>query len=123
MMLEHSFDLYADRNSAPLKPELLQRKRQTPAASTTVPTNNPKTEERVMRTSIVEHSFEFKGATARDIYEALLDAQRANIWSHGNTRVSKRVGTEFELFDGNVYGSLVQAVSFFHVGTTEMILI
>jgi activator of HSP90 ATPase len=70
-----------------------------------------KEEEQVIRTSQIDHSYDFKGISARDLYEALLDPRRADIWSHGKSKVSKRIGSEFRLFDGNVHGMLVKAVS------------
>lgn len=109
MVLEHSSDLYADKYSAPPTPELVQRKNRVITATPTL-AKKTTAKEKVVKTSIIEHSYDFKGATPRDIYEALLDTQRANIWSHGKAKVSKRIGTEFELFDGNVHGTLMQAV-------------
>lgn len=107
--IEHSSDLYADKHSAPPAPELVQRKNRVTTATPTL-AKKATANENVVKTSIVEHSYDFNGATPRDIYEALLDTQRANIWSHGKAKVSKRIGTEFELFDGNVHGTLMQAV-------------
>ncbi|CAO0791875.1 unnamed protein product [Mucor circinelloides] len=105
---QHSSDLYADKNSAPPTPELVQRKNRN-AATIPTPATNTAAEEKVVKTSIIEHSYDFVGATPREIYEALLDPQRAKIWSHGKAKVSKRIGTDFELFDGNVHGTLMQA--------------
>lgn len=105
---QYSSDLYADKHSAPPTPELVQRKNRVTTSTPTL-AKKTTTEEKIVKTSIVEHSYDFKGATPRDIYEALLDTQRANIWSHGQAKVSKRIGTEFELFDGNVHGTLMQA--------------
>lgn len=74
-----------------------------------LPPVTKKVEEKI-RTTTVEHSFEFPGASARGIYEALLDPARASVWTQGKPKVSKRMGSEFEFFDGNVHGVLLQAV-------------
>jgi activator of HSP90 ATPase len=100
---DYSSDLYADKNSVPSTPELVQRK-------STFTHSEKKDESKVVKTTIVEHSYEFQGASARDIYEALLDSKRADIWTRSKSKVSKRIGTDFEFFDGNVHGVLLQAV-------------
>ncbi|KAI8645023.1 activator of Hsp90 ATPase [Parasitella parasitica] len=107
---KHSSDLYADKNSTPPTPTLVQRKNLTQQAATSTPIKKTVADEKVIKTSIIEHSYDFIGATPRDIYEALLDAQRANIWSHGKAKVSKRIGSEFAMFDDNVHGTLMQAI-------------
>ncbi|GAN04474.1 hsp90 co-chaperone AHA1 [Mucor ambiguus] len=107
---QHSFDLYADKSSAPSTPELVQRNNRNAASTPSSPaTTRTAAEDKVVQTSVIEHSCDFTGATPREIYEALLDSQRAEIWSHGKAKVSKRIGTDFELFDGNVHGTLMQA--------------
>ncbi|KAI9470572.1 MAG: activator of Hsp90 ATPase [Benjaminiella poitrasii] len=103
----HSSDLYADKNSAPSTPTLIQRK---PISST--PTiSKKKDNNETVKTTIVDHSYEFKGITAREVYESLLNSKRADIWSHNKSKVSKKIGSEFQLFDGNVHGVLLQAAS------------
>lgn len=67
--------------------------------------------EQAVRTSQTEHSYDFKGIKAKDIYEALLDPRRADIWSHGKSKVSSRAGSDFQLFDGNIHGKLLKAVT------------
>ncbi|KAI7908239.1 activator of Hsp90 ATPase [Cokeromyces recurvatus] len=101
----HSSDLYADKNSAPSTPTLVQRKKTSSLTATTT-TNK---EDKVIKTAIINHSYEFKGVSARDIYETLLDSKRADIWSHNKSKISKKMGSEFQLFDGNVHGLLLQA--------------
>lgn len=103
----HSADLYADKDSTPSTPELKQRK---PASNQPI-TSETKKEETVIHTSQIEHSYDFKGINARDVYEALLDPRRADIWSHGKTKLSKRMGSDFQLFDGNIHGTLLKAVT------------
>ncbi|CEP20100.1 hypothetical protein [Parasitella parasitica] len=107
---KHSTDLYADKNSTPSTPQLVQRKNLTQQAGKSTPFKKTVVDEKMVKTSVVEHSYNFMGATTREIYEALLDARRANIWSHGKAKVSKRIGSEFEMFDGTVHGILMQAV-------------
>jgi activator of HSP90 ATPase len=103
---DYSSDLYANKNSVPSTPELAQRK-------STFTQREKKDEKKVVKTTIVEHSYEFQGASARDIYEALLDSKRADIWTRSKSKVSKKIGTNFEFFDGNVHGVLLQAVKYF----------
>lgn len=113
----HSADLYADKETTP---ELKQRKT---TIKQPVPAETRK-DETVVHTSQVEHSYDFKGGiTAKDIYEALLDPRRADIWSHGKSKVSKKMGSEFQLFDGNVHGRLVKAVSMRNIMCMCMYLI
>lgn len=66
----------------------------------------------VVKTTVVNHSFEFKGGDAKQIYEALLDPKRAVIWTRTSKslRLSKQIGSTFELFDGNVHGVLLDLV-------------
>jgi activator of HSP90 ATPase len=91
---------------------LIQRKE--PSSSFTLPPPERKKDDNIVKTTVVEHSFEFRGEgySARHIYESLLNPKRANIWTHGRAQVSKKVGSEFRFFDGNVHGQLLQAVSF-----------
>jgi activator of HSP90 ATPase len=106
--IDYSSDLYADNNSNVATPDLVQRKK---ASNVLPPLEKKKDTPAVVKTTIVEHSYEFKGVSARDIYEALLDSDRADIWTHGKSKVSKKIGSSFEFFDGNVHGVLLQAVS------------
>lgn len=89
----------------PITPTLAQRK------STFTPSEK-KNEREVVKTTIVEHSYDFQGTSSRDIYEALLDPKRADIWTRSKSKVSKKIGTDFEFFDGNVHGVLLQAVKY-----------
>ncbi|KAG2194909.1 hypothetical protein INT47_010651 [Mucor saturninus] len=92
--------------NASTPPDLVQR-RKAPV-SLPAPLVSTKKEDEVLRTTVVKHSFDFNGASARDIYEALLDPTRAAIWTHGKPKVSKKIGSRFEFFDGNVHGILLQ---------------
>ncbi|KAI8825876.1 activator of Hsp90 ATPase [Fimicolochytrium jonesii] len=49
-------------------------------------------------------------ASARDVFETLLDKQRVQAWSRGNAEIGREVGSTFRLFDGNVSGSLEEVV-------------
>ncbi|CEI92049.1 hypothetical protein RMCBS344292_06323 [Rhizopus microsporus] len=52
------------------------------------------------------------GGDAKQIYEALLDPKRAVIWTRTSKslKLSKQIGSTFELFDGNVQGVLLDLV-------------
>jgi activator of HSP90 ATPase len=105
-LIGHSSDVYQGE-SAPQTPELVQRK--PPQQNSTL--NNSDKQDQSIRTTKLQHSYDFKGSTARDVYEALLDLNRASVWSQGKAKVSKRIGSDFEFFDGNVHGKLLEAVS------------
>lgn len=101
LLSDYSADLYADSSTPP---DLIQRKKQVTLPPIT------KKDDGVLCTTVVEHTFDFNGTSARDIYEALLDSDRANIWTNGKSKVSKKIGSRFEFFDGNVHGVLLKTV-------------
>lgn len=49
-------------------------------------------------------------ASARDIFDALLEPQRVQIWTRSKVQISKQPGSQFSLFDGNITGEIVSVV-------------
>ncbi|KAI8885066.1 hypothetical protein K501DRAFT_284517 [Backusella circina FSU 941] len=107
LIKRHSSDVYQGESpSTPQTPELVQRKQPLQKQESA----SHHKQDQPIRTTKSQHSYDFKGSTSQDVYEALLDLKRALIWSKGKAKVSKRIGSEFELFDGNVHGTLLEAI-------------
>jgi activator of HSP90 ATPase len=49
--------------------------------------------------------------SANELYETLLDPQRVSAWSRGPAKISREIGSSFELFNGNVSGKMLELVS------------
>ncbi|KAJ3288450.1 hypothetical protein HK104_008168 [Borealophlyctis nickersoniae] len=60
-------------------------------------------------TTTINQKIEFV-ASGRDIYETLLDAQRVRAWTRGKAEIAREVGGTFNLFDGNITGTIVELV-------------
>ncbi|KAI9310852.1 chaperone activator Aha1 [Dichotomocladium elegans] len=76
----------------------------TTTPTTTGSKNGPK-----VNTTTLNDSIEFQ-TSAHEIYETLLDAQRVSAWTRGPAKISKEVGSTFELFNGNVRGEILELV-------------
>ncbi|ORE04130.1 hypothetical protein BCV72DRAFT_19935 [Rhizopus microsporus var. microsporus] len=98
----YSADLYVNSSN---KKEPAQNK----SSVSLQPIRSCEDKDTVVKTTVVNHSFEFKGGDAKQIYEALLDPKRAVIWTRTSKslKLSKQAGSTFELFDGNVQGVLL----------------
>ncbi|CEG70930.1 hypothetical protein RMATCC62417_06743 [Rhizopus microsporus] len=101
----YSADLYANSSN---KKESTQYK----SNISLQPIRSREDTDTAVKTTVANHSFEFKGGDAKQIYEALLDPKRAVIWTRtsNSLRLSKQIGSTFELFDGNVHGVLLDLV-------------
>ncbi|KAI8047404.1 activator of Hsp90 ATPase [Gilbertella persicaria] len=102
LVQNYSSDLYT--NTSP-KPEIVKKK---PVA--TMPHYETKKEEKVVKTTRLDLSYKLRGVASNDLYETLLDSRRADIWTLGPSQVSKKSGSEFRFFDGNVHGKIVRLV-------------
>ncbi|KAJ3055014.1 hypothetical protein HK097_000093 [Rhizophlyctis rosea] len=49
-------------------------------------------------------------ASASDVYETLLDPQRVRVWTRGRADITKEVGKPFNLFEGNITGTIEELV-------------
>ena len=67
--------------------------------------------DRVIQTTQLELTYTLRCVSTNDVYETLLNAERASLWTQGKAKVSKRVGSEFSFFDGNVHGKQLKLVS------------
>jgi activator of HSP90 ATPase len=47
---------------------------------------------------------------AKDIYDCFIDEKKCSLWTRGKVQVSKDVGSQFSLFDGNVTGKITELV-------------
>ncbi|KAL4210150.1 activator of Hsp90 ATPase [Rhizopus microsporus] len=101
----YSADLYANSNNK-------KGSTQNKSNVSLQPIRSREDTDTVVKTTVVNHSFEFKGGDAKQIYEALLDPKRAVIWTRTSKslKLSKQIGSTFELFDGNVQGVLLDLV-------------
>ncbi|KAI9329652.1 activator of Hsp90 ATPase [Pilaira anomala] len=62
-----------------------------------------------VNTTSLSETTEFQ-TSAHELYETLTDVQRAQVWTRGPVKLSKEVGTKFELFGGNVSGEILELV-------------
>ncbi|KAF7726617.1 hypothetical protein EC973_008581 [Apophysomyces ossiformis] len=62
-----------------------------------------------VNTTSLDETIDFQ-TSAHELYETLLDPQRVSIWTRSPAKISKEVGSKFELFNGNVSGELKEAV-------------
>lgn len=82
----------------------------TTTTSTSSSSKGEKKSPSKVNTTTLEETIEFQ-TSAHELYETLLDAQRVSIWTRGPAKISREVGSTFELFNGNVKGQLLEAVS------------
>ncbi|KAI8321360.1 activator of Hsp90 ATPase [Choanephora cucurbitarum] len=66
--------------------------------------------DRVIQTTQLELTYTLRGVSTNDVYETLLNAERASLWTQGKAKVSKRVGSKFSFFDDNVHGKQLKLV-------------
>ncbi|OAD78402.1 hypothetical protein PHYBLDRAFT_107242 [Phycomyces blakesleeanus NRRL 1555(-)] len=60
-----------------------------------------------VNTTTIKDTVEFL-TSANELYNTLLDPGRASIWSRGPAKISDKVGTKFEFFNGNVTGEILE---------------
>lgn len=62
-----------------------------------------------VNTTTLTDSVDFQ-TSAHEIYETLLDPQRAQIWTRGPVKLSKDINSDFEFFNGNVSGKILELI-------------
>ncbi|KAI8374283.1 activator of Hsp90 ATPase [Radiomyces spectabilis] len=60
-----------------------------------------------VNTTTLQETIEFQ-TSAHELFETLLDPQRASVWTRGPAQVSKQVGSKFQFFNGNVSGEILE---------------
>ncbi|KAI9209239.1 activator of Hsp90 ATPase [Polychytrium aggregatum] len=49
-------------------------------------------------------------ASARDLYDCIVDAGKASLWTRSKAVVSQQPGSDFSFFDGNITGTITELV-------------
>ncbi|KAG0186277.1 hypothetical protein DFQ28_008076 [Apophysomyces sp. BC1034] len=69
----------------------------------------PEVPAKKVNTTSLDETIDFQ-TSAHELYETLLDSNRVSIWTRGPAKISKEVGSKFELFNGNVSGEIKEAI-------------
>lgn len=123
--LEHGADVYIDQGksgqSAPVAEKIVKERTaihssaaapatsSVSSTSSTAPASAKTSSSSKVNTTTLSEVVEFQ-TSAHELYETLLDAQRVSIWTRGPAKISKEAGSQFELFNGNVRGELLETV-------------
>jgi activator of HSP90 ATPase len=114
LIAAHSKDVY-------IPPEQLGTQAPTPAAAGVIPGANKaknatsvtsqtsSTNSTYFSTTDIKVNTEFM-ASAADIYSALLDKAKVQLWTGGPAEIRPEVGSDFRLFNGNITGTIVELV-------------
>ncbi|CAO3638016.1 unnamed protein product [Cunninghamella echinulata] len=116
MIKNHSSDVYIENGEKKvIEPGVTKERsnithinKSTTASSTKTEEKSATTKNKVNTTSIND-VIEFQ-TSAHELYETLLDTQRVCAWTRGPAKISKEVGSPFELFGGNVSGKILELV-------------
>ncbi|KAI8085204.1 activator of Hsp90 ATPase [Halteromyces radiatus] len=114
LIKNHSSDVYIENGKNAIQPGVTKErsnvthinKSTTSTTSSTTVSNAPT--KKVNTTSITD-DVEFQ-TSAHEIYETLLDTQRLQAWTRGPVKMSREVGSTFELFNGNVSGKIMELI-------------
>ncbi|KAG1463108.1 hypothetical protein G6F56_005363 [Rhizopus delemar] len=80
------------------------------STTTSTTTNAVSSEKKAnVNTTTIHDRVDFQ-TSAQELYETLMDTQRAMVWTRGPVRLTKEVGSQFELFGGNVTGEILELV-------------
>lgn len=82
-----------------------------PAATASVAATNSTTvaPPKKVNTTTLNDTEEFQ-TSAHELFETLTNPQRAQIWTRGHVKLSPEVGSQFEFFNGNVTGEMLEVV-------------
>lgn len=116
MIKENCEDVYieSDKMGTPTPPRVATTKEHSSStkfgssSGTTVDAAAEVPAKKVNTTSLNETT-EFQ-TSAHELYETLTDVQRVQVWTRGPVKLSKEVGSKFELFGGNVSGEILELV-------------
>lgn len=118
IIIDHSSDVYIENGEKrAIQPGVTkERSNVTHINNTTTTSITTKTEttssstKNKVNTTTLNDVIEFQ-TSAHELYETLLDTQRVCAWTRGPAKISKEIGSTFELFNGNVSGKILELVS------------
>ncbi|KAI7870026.1 activator of Hsp90 ATPase [Spinellus fusiger] len=112
LIKEHSSDVYIEPSqlgqAAPPRVATPTAKPQSAPSQTNASTTGTRTAA-IVNTTTVTDTLEFL-TSAQELYETLLDPQRVTAWTRGPAKISREIGSKFELFHGNVTGEILELV-------------
>ena len=106
LMLAHSKDVYITQDEMKGHP-VKQHYSPKPPVAEIEKTAKPATQVGGMVTITQKISFQ---ATAKDLYEVLLNPKKVTVWTRAPCAIEKTVGSSFSLFGGNITGKIVELV-------------
>ncbi|KAG1057152.1 hypothetical protein G6F43_000987 [Rhizopus delemar] len=112
MIKENSEDVYieASKLGTPAPPRVVHKETSSSTKFGTTSTSNAEPEKKAhVNTTTITDSIDFQ-TSAQELYETLMDTQRAMVWTRGPVKLTKEVGSQFELFGGNVTGQILELV-------------
>ncbi|ORE02414.1 hypothetical protein BCV72DRAFT_215279 [Rhizopus microsporus var. microsporus] len=110
MIKENCEDVYieASKMGTPAPPRAAHSEKSS--ATQFAPKNTSTTEpvkKAIVNTTTLKDTVNFQ-TSAEELYERLMDPQFASVWTRGPVKLSKEVGSDFELFGGNVTGQILE---------------
>jgi activator of HSP90 ATPase len=112
MIKENSEDVYieASKLGTPAPPRAVHKETSSSTKFGTTSTSHAEPEKKAhVNTTTITDSIDFQ-TSAQELYETLMDTQRAMVWTRGPVKLTKEVGSQFELFGGNVTGQILELV-------------
>ncbi|CAO3614042.1 unnamed protein product [Cunninghamella blakesleeana] len=121
MIKNHSSDVYIENGEKnAIQPGVTKERSNVTHINKTTTSTSTKTEstsssssssssKKKINTTTLNDVVEFQ-TSAQELYETLLDTQRVCAWTRGPAKISKEIGSTFELFNGNVSGKILELV-------------
>ncbi|ORZ19490.1 activator of Hsp90 ATPase [Absidia repens] len=118
MIKNHSSDVYIENGQNVIQPGVTKERSNVTHINKSTTSNNSSEAASVTTTTpankkvntvAMNDDVEFQ-TSAHELYETLLDPQRVSAWSRGPAKISREIGSSFELFNGNVSGKILELV-------------
>ncbi|KAI9282567.1 activator of Hsp90 ATPase [Sporodiniella umbellata] len=113
MIQGNSDDVYIESDklgtAAPPRAVHKEKSSATQFGSSTASKPEPTAAKANLNTVTIHDTVNFQ-TSAQELYETIMDTQRAMVWTRGPVRLSKEAGSHYELFGGNVSGEILELV-------------
>ncbi|SAL95191.1 hypothetical protein [Absidia glauca] len=113
MIKNHSSDVYIENGQNVIQPGVTKERSNVTHINKSTPSSTPAAAptaaKKKVNTVSMNDDIEFQ-TSAHELYETLLDPQRVSAWSRGPAKISREIGSSFELFNGNVSGKILELV-------------
>jgi activator of HSP90 ATPase len=110
LMLAHSKDVYITQDEMKGHP-VKQQYNPKPPVSQVDQTSTAKPDSQLGGLVTVTQTVSFQ-ATAKDLYDVLLNPKKVTVWTRAPCTIEKTVGSSFSLFGGNITGKIIELVSY-----------